>query len=417
MIEKTKELLIGGVPAVELAEEYGTPLYVYDAEILRTRYRQLEEAFSTRHENFSISYAVKANFNPEIAELLVEEGAHLDCASPAEIMLAEKLVGTEEIMYTAPYTPGEEIDYAAEKNSTINFDGIYALENASSLPDRVSFRIDPGIGRGDFGLVLGGGDTKFGVPEDRAVEAYRKAVERGAERFGIHMMTGSNVRDPDYFAEITGKLLEIAGEIRSELDIEFEFVDIGGGLGIPYKPGDEPLDVEETAEKVMDAFEKGVEEHGLGNPELRIEPGRFLTAESGVLLTRVTGVRTKQDRTFIGTDTGMHHMIRPMLFDAHHEILMANEPERPVEGEKTVVGLVCSSTDVIAEQRSLPSVEKGEILAIMNAGAYGFSMASHWNTRPLPAEIMVEDGDSRVIRDAEDDTAVFHGTQMFDPRN
>lgn len=412
MIERERKLEIGEISADELAEEFDTPLYAYDKETIQDRYRRLEEAFGSRYENFEIHYAVKANSNPEIVRTLVEMGAGLDCASKAEMMLASELVDSRNIIYTGPFNREDELQYAAEKNVTINLDGTYLLDKFDKFPKKICFRVDPGIGKGKHGLAFGGGDTKFGVEEDEVVEAYRKAMEKGAEEFGIHMMTGSCVLDPEYFEQITERLLDIAGRVREELGIEFEFIDIGGGLGIPYEPDEEPLDLEETAERVTEMFRQKADEHDLGRPELRIEPGRFLVAESGVLLTEVTGVKEKGRKTFVGTDTGMHHMIRPMLLDAYHEIVLANDLERPVESEKDVVGPVCSSTDVMAEDRPLPRVEQGNILGIMNAGAYGFTMASHWNSRPLPAEVMVEDGQVNVIREREGLKDLFHGTSM-----
>jgi diaminopimelate decarboxylase len=407
----TGKLEIGGLEADEIAEEYETPIFVYDAQKIRDQYRRLDEAFSSRYEDFSINFAVKSNFNPSIARLLVKEGAGLDCAAKSEILLANE-VGADEIMYTAPYNRKDEIEYAIEHGATVNLDSIFLLEKIDEMPDEICFRIDPGLGEGDHGLVFGGGDTKFGIPEDRAVEAYRKAKERGAERFGIHMMTGSNVRDPKYFGQITEKLLEIAGEIAEELDIEFEFVDIGGGLGVPHRPDQEELDVDAAAENVTEKFTEGIEEHDIGRPQLRIEPGRFLIAQSGHLLSRVTGVKKKGGTEFVGIDTGMHHNIRPMLLDAYHEILLANDLERPVDGEKNVVGPVCSSTDVMAEDRELPDMEEGDVVSIEDIGAYGFTMASHWNSRPLPAEVLVEDGEAKVIREREGLRDVFHGTEL-----
>lgn len=405
------ELEIGGVKSTELAEEFDTPLFVYDAEKIREQYRRLDRAFSSRYSDFRISFAVKSNFNLGIASILVDEGAGLDCAAKSEILLANE-VEAEEIMYTAPYNRKDEIEYAIEHGATVNLDSIFLLDKIDEMPEEICFRIDPGIGKGDFGLVLGGGDTKFGIPEDRAVEAYRKAKERGVEKFGIHMMTGSNVRDPEYFGQITGKLLEIAGRIAEELEIEFEFVDIGGGLGIPYRPEQQELDVEATAENVTEKFKEGIEEYEIGRPELRIEPGRFLVAQSGHILTRVTGVKEKRGTEFVGIDTGMHHNIRPMLLDAYHEILLANNLERKTEGEKTVVGPVCSSTDVMAEDRELPGMREGDLISIEDIGAYGFTMASHWNSRPLPAEILVEEGEAEVIREREGLRDIFHGTQL-----
>lgn len=329
---------------------------MYEAEKIREQYKKLEDSFGQHYKDFRINFAVKSNFNPSIVELLVQEGAGLDCAARSEMMLAEEL-GANEVMYTAPYNRKEEIEYAVEKGATVNLDSVFLLDKIDEMPEEICFRIDPGIGEGDHGLVFGGGDKKFGVPEERAVEAYRKAKERGAESFGIHMMTGSNIRDPEYFGEITEKLLEIAGMISRELDIEFEFVDIGGGLGIPYRPDQEELDIEGTAEKVAEAMKDGIKKYDIGEPELRIEPGRYLVAQSGHLLSRLTGVKQKGGKEFVGIDTGMYHNIRPMLLDAYHEIILANDPERPTDKERTVVGPVCSSTDVMAEERKLPEMK------------------------------------------------------------
>jgi len=405
-----EKLEIGGIKADELAEKFETPLYVYDAEKIREQYRKLENAFKSQYDNFQINYAVKANSNPAIAEILVDEGAGLDCASQAELQLAEYLdVGSEDKLYTAPFNRKEDLEFAVEQEATVNLDSVELLEKLSEMPERIAFRIDPGIGRGDFGLVLGGG-SKFGISKEEAVKGYRKAKENGVERFGVHMMTGSNVTDPEYFGEITERLLRIAGEIAEEVEIEFEFIDIGGGLGIPYRPEDEELDVEAAAENTVTAFREGLEKHEVGEPELWVEPGRFLVAESGVLLTQVTGVKQK-DKAYIGTDTGMHQMIRPMLYDAYHEIKLASDLNREVTGEKDVVGCVCEN-DFLARDRKLPDIETGELLAVMNAGAYGFVMASNWNSRPLPQEILVEDSESEVIREKQDRQEVFHGTEI-----
>ncbi len=414
MINKEDKLQIGGVDAAEITKEHGTPLYVYDKETIQKQYQKLDEAFSTRYSDFSISYAVKANNNPAIVKTLVEQGAGLDCASKAEIMLASELVESEKIIYTAPFPSKEELEYALEKEVTLNLNSVKTLEKLEEIetvPERLSFRIDPGMGKGDFGLVLGDG-SKFGVPEERAIEAYSKAKELGVERFGIHMMTGSNVNDPEYFGQITEKLLQIAAEISEETGIEFEFVDIGGGIGIPYRPEEDELELDKAAENTVDAFEKGINNYDIGKPTLKVEPGRFLVAGSGVLLTRVMEIKQKQ-KTFVGTDTGMHQMIRPMLYDAYHEVVVANDLERPLEYKKDVVGCVCEN-DYLAKDRKLPKIKEKDLLGIMNAGAYGFTMASNWNSRPLPPEVLVENGEMRLIREGQDDRDVFHGTELED---
>jgi diaminopimelate decarboxylase len=412
---RNQELEISGVPASKIAEKYRTPLYVYDAEKIREQYRKLEEAFSSRYQNFQINYAVKANFNPEISRILVEEGAGLDCASKAEMMLADK-IGADEIMYTAPYSREDELSYAVEHGAFVNLDSIFLLDKMDEVPESICFRIDPGIG-GDDLSVIGAGATKFGVTEEKAVEAYRKAIDKGVEKFGIHMMTGSNIRDPEYFGRITEKLLEVAAKISDELSIEFEFVDIGGGFGVPYKPEEDQLDIEKTAEKVTDTFRKGVERYDIGNPELRVEPGRFLVAESGHLLTRVTGKKKKKGNTYVGVDAGMHNFLRPMLMGTHHEIEKIGTHQSELS-EKTLVGSSCTTVDKLAEKRELPELESDDILSIENTGAYGFSLsASYWNGKPMPAEVLVENGETRLIREREEKEAILHGTKLEKDEN
>lgn len=412
MIRREDELVIGGVHAQHLVETYETPLYVYDAATIRDRYAAVETAFTDRYENTRLHYAVKANNNPSILDLLLEEGAGFDCGSPAEIWLA-KQVGAEpeDILYTGAYNRADELAYAVEQGVTINLDAPYLLEKLQEVPERLSFRVNPGIGDGEFGLVFAGEDAKFGTAEERVVEAYRAAQENGVESFGIHMMTGSNIRDPTYFERITSKLLDIAGTVRAETDVPFEFVDIGGGLGIPYEPTDEPLRIEEMADCVTATFKEKTSEHGLGEPELWMEPGRYIVGEAGVLLTQVTGVKNT-GKTFVGVDTGMHHMIRPMLLGAHHEIIVANDLDRGDISRKDIVGPICSSTDVLAADRAMPDVRNGDVLGIMNAGAYGFTMASNWNTRSLPAEVLVEDGEAVVIRERQEWDDMFAGTRL-----
>jgi diaminopimelate decarboxylase len=413
MIERDDQLRIGGVSTTALVDEFDTPLYVYDQETIRERYNEVVDTFRQYYDDFDLHYAVKANSNPAILQTLHDEGAGFDCGSPAEIRLVRKIgADQEEILYTGLYNRRDELDYALEQGVPINLDSDVLLDKMDRLPETLSFRVNPGIGRDNFGLIFAGEGVKFGVPEEEIVDAYRKAADRGVERFGMHMMTGSCVLDPDYFQTVTEKLLEIAGRVSDELDIEFEFIDIGGGLGIPYRQDEDRLDIDETAHKVTETFKQGIEEHGLGRPELRMEPGRYLVAEAGVLLTQVTAVK-ETDRTFVGIDTGMHHMIRPMLLDAYHEIVLASDLEREPDGPKTVVGPVCSSTDTMAEDRDLPPVEDGDVLAIMDAGAYGYVMASNWNTRRLPAEIMVTEDGPELVRGRQSFKQMFQNTPFF----
>lgn len=403
MNEKTEGLKIGGVGAEKLTEEFGTPLYVYNFEKIREQYRRLSEAFEENFDQSGINYAVKANPNPSILSVLSEEDARFDCASLAEMKAALEFNDPEDIIYTAPFPPQEELEFAAEKDITVNFNSIEAFRRAEQLPERISFRIDPGIGEGSFGLKLGGG-SKFGIEEENALEAYREAKEAGVERFGIHMMTGSGVLNPEYFGKVTRKLGEIAENISEELGIEFEFIDLGGGLGVPYRPEQAELDIEKTAENIREALD-----HFDFEAEIMMEPGRFLVAESGTLIANVQGVLEK-NKTYVGLDTGMHQFLRPMLYDAYHEIEAVNSSEESFTVD--IVGLVCENTDKLAEDREISKVERDDLLAVRDVGAYGFAMASNWNTRPKPPEVKIEDGHPEVIREGQQWRDVFHGTEF-----
>ena len=317
--------------------------------------------------------------------------------------IALRFNDVEEVIYTAPFPPQEELEFAARNGVTINFNSIEAFERAEELPERISFRIDPGIGQGDFGLDFGGG-SKFGVNEENALEAYRKAKKAGVERFGIHMMTGSGVLDPEYFGKITRKLGQIAENISEKLGIEFEFIDIGGGLGVPYRPEEDDIDVEKVAENVSEAFDEFD-----FDAEVMMEPGRFLVAQSGILITEVQDVREKE-KTYVGLNSGMHHFLRPMLYDAYHEIEAVDPSNEKMDAN--IVGLVCENTDTFAEDREISRVQRGDHIAIRDVGAYGFAMASNWNTRPLPPEIMVDGEQVEVIREAQVWSDVFHGTDF-----
>jgi diaminopimelate decarboxylase len=407
MVDGLDKMRINGSKVTEIAEKHGTPLYVYNEDKIREQYRELEESLCSRYVKVHINYAVKSNFNPRIAEILIDEGAGLDCASKAELELADRL-DAEEVMYTAPYNRKDELEYAVEKGAEVNLDSVFLLDKMSEVPEMICFRIDPEIDS-DRDLMFAGGDAKFGISEEKAVEAYRKAKKMGVEKFGIHMMTGSNVTDASYFEYITERLLKVAKKVSRQVGIEFEFVDIGGGLGIPYRPEEDSLDIDAAAEGIVKEMKKGIEQYDIGEPELRLEPGRYLTAEAGHLISRVTGVKQK-DTEYVGLDTGMHQILRPSLLDSYHEIRKVEKKDDPTTEERTVVGQVCSSIDVIAEERELPELKQGDLVSIEDVGAYGFVMASHWNSRPLPAEVLVQGNSVELIRERQNKEQIFHGT-------
>lgn len=400
MLEYRKgEACFGGYSLKKLAEEFGTPLYVYDQGRIEENYRRLLKAYRELYPHFEIFYAIKANNNPAIVKTLADLGAGADTSCIEEILLA-KMVGIHpsKILFTGVYSTREQLRRAAELKVNLNLEDISQVDWLDKMPEFISFRVNPGIGGGGKeGLIFAGPDAKFGVPESQIVEAYRRAKAKGAKRFGIHMMTGSNILDVDYFESIVERLLAIMVGVASELDITFEMIDIGGSLGVPYEKGVLPLDVEAVAAKVV----KKINASPFKGATVLHEPGRYLVADAGMILTQVASIK-RAERTFVGIDAGMHTLLRPALYDAYHPIDYVNNLAAPCDQKVHVVGQICENTDVIARDRMLPKELKvDDLLAIGVAGAYGFCMSSQYNTRPRAAEVMIRNEKPYLIRERE----------------
>ncbi|GAB4338770.1 MAG: diaminopimelate decarboxylase [Calditrichia bacterium] len=401
----------------ELTNRYGTPLYFYDAEKIRENIRKLKKSVAKYLDNFRIQYPIKTNGNPHILRLITKEGLVADCSSPAEVWIARKC-GFDMInsTYTGNFETVEDYTAAVEAGMIVNLDDIRVDDLLKAgRPEVLSFRINPGIGRGGFeGIITGGTDAKFGIPYEKAEEAYRTALAAGFKRFGIHMMTGSNILEPFYFAEITQKLLMVAGEVFGPLGIQPEFVNIGGGLGIPYTEQERELDLDLTFRHVSEVFLEAVGKYRLGNPVLVLEPGRFLVGNAGYLISRVTHLKHSY-RPYLGLDAGMNVFIRPALYKAYHK--MSFVPSRPDQDEKQpylIAGQICENSDIHPAKREIAGVEKGDFCVIHDAGAYGYAMASNYNHRPRPAEVLWEGGKIRLIRKADTPQDIFRNVPDFE---
>ncbi len=410
-------LYFDGIDATVLAKKYGTPLLITSERRLIDNYSRIVSAFRKNYRNFRINYAIKANPNPNIIAIIAKRGGGTDVASVGEIDIALMAgVPRDRIMFSPNNVSAEDFRYAIDRHIPVNFDDIgqYELALRYANPDLVSFRLNPGFGKGEFpGIVTAGPQAKFGIPETHIMKCYALAKKSGVKRFGIHAMGGSNVLSPEYFAAITSRITEVAGRIAKKIGIEFEFIDIGGGLGVPYRNEDHDLDIERTAKLVVDRFRDGCDKSDLGNPTLTVEPGRYLVADTTILLGTVNNVK-RYSKTFIGTDIGMNVLIRPALYNAHHEILVANRMGRPNSGKATVVGQICENTDAIARDRSLPSVSVGDTLAVLNAGAYVYSMSNQYNSIPRPMELLITKTGKELVmrrRETKEDvlrTVIFH---------
>jgi diaminopimelate decarboxylase len=390
--------LYGGFPLHSLAKKYNTPLIVYSMKRLSNNISRLREAFV--NSPVKIHYAVKANYNPYIVSRIINSGAGIDAANLNEVKLALQLgARVQDIIATPNNLSADELLEISKLNVTINFDHGGQMELIkNNLPETVSFRINPGIGKGEFaGITTAGHNVKFGIPPEDAIEAYRRARKYGAQKFGIHMMTGSNVLEPEFFRESTDRFFSIASEICDSLGIEFSFLDVGGGFGVPYNSYNDPLDIVKTAGYIKENFSRYRGNGYFKSSELIIEPGRYIIADAAILLSEITSIKNS-DHRIMGLDTGMNTMIRIPLYGAHHDIKIAGYDESEYGTMFDVVGQVCENTDYLVHNILLPDAHTGDLALILNAGAYVSSMASNYNLLGTPAEVAIDEGIDKLIR-------------------
>lgn len=413
-------LHFGGCDTRELAEQFGTPLYVYSEDRIIQNYQRLLNAYQKRYQRFKVFYAVKANNNPAIVQRLGKEGVGADASCVPEIKIAQMVgIPNDRILYSAVYPSEKDIKFALDAGVKINIEDISQLEVLKRLgvPEFLCMRVNPGIGSsGIKGLIFAGPGAKFGIPEKDIEEAYKKAKEMGVKRFGIHMMTGSNILNPDYFGSIVERLLDIAGPIGQKLGIQFDFIDLGGSLGIPYKPEEQEIDIEAVATIVTTRLKEKLHQYKMGEPVIVHEPGRYLMGDAGLLLSKVVAIK-QSEQTFIGLDAGMHTLLRPALHDAYHHIWLANDLDAPCDAHVNLVGQICESTDTFARNRQMPSkIKVHDLLAFSNTGAYGFCMSSNYNSQPKAAEVMISKGEARLIRKRETYEDIIRGVSISPSR-
>lgn len=393
--------------AAELAEHYGTPFHIYDeAGILETGER-LKKAFSGI-EGFREYYAVKALPNPRILEIMKELDFGFDCSSIPELILSRQVGGRgEDIMFTSNNTTNEEfLAAAAEGGSILNLDDISLVAKVPEFPELVCFRYNPGPRRTGNIIIGNPVEAKYGITHDQLISAYKMAMERGAKRFGLHTMVASNERDYTYMVETARMLLQISALVEEELGIRFEFLNIGGGLGIPYDPADSALDLDAMAEEITELFDEFKSEHGYA-PRMYMESGRWVTGPHGALITRAINHKSTY-RKYIGVDSCMSSLMRPAMYDAYHHLDVISKTDQPKAEVYDVVGSLCENNDKFAVQRSLPQIQEGDLLAIHDTGAHGHAMGFQYNGRLRPKELLLRtDGSVALIRRAETNQDYF----------
>lgn len=386
-----------GIDPTELAEKYGTPLYVCNERILRERCRDLKNLVT--YPNFVVDYSAKANSNLAFLQIVKSEGLEVDAMSPGEIYV-EKMAGFEphEIFYICNNVSEEEMLYAIKEGVITSVDSLSQLEQYGKLNPggEVAIRFNPGVGAGHHEkVVTAGKKTKFAVDPEFIPQVKEILKKYDLKLIGINQHIGSLFMTGEAFVKSIGSLLEIAKQFEN-----LKFIDMGGGFGIPYKKefDEAPLDLKDLGKHIDEALYKFAEEYG-SQVTFRIEPGRYISAESNVLLGTVHAVKYNHDKKFIGTDLGFNVLQRPIMYDSYHgiEVFRKSDVKSEKEETVTVVGNICESGDILAKERTLPEIFEKDILCVLDAGAYGYAMSSNYNNRLRPAEILIRESNEVVV--------------------
>jgi diaminopimelate decarboxylase len=397
---ENSHLIIEGVDVIDLAERYGTPLYVTSRGKLESNITRFQRAFSEA----DLYYAVKANNNLSIMKIIAEMGFGADVFSDGELYLA-LIAGfnRDKILFNGNSKNDDDIKAGISAGVTFSVDSLDELEAISEMAKdeiNIAFRVNPDVSPQTHPKIATGlRESKFGIPWEQIVNAYRKALEtKNIRPVGIHCHIGSQIMSVDPFIEALNRMFDVAIEVE-KLGVDLEFLDMGGGIGIPYKEGENGPSLEVFSAKIFETFEERGSDLK-SSPTLILEPGRSIVGDTTVLITKVNAVK-RAFKNFVAVDAGFNLLIRPAFYGSYHRIVVANKmDEEPVE-KYTVVGPICETGDILAEDRKLPEVKRGDYIAIFDTGAYGFAMSSQYNGRLRCAEVMVSGRRSYLIRERE----------------
>jgi len=405
----------------ELTQQFPTPFHLYDEKAIRANARALKAAFAW-NPGFKEYFAVKAAPNPYLMKILEAEGFGADCSSLPELMLAESVgLSGEEIIFSANDMPANEVVKAAELGAVINLDDITHiefLEQCAGLPEAISIRYNPGPLKSGNAIIGHPEEAKYGFTREQLFDGYRILRDKGVKRFGLHTMVASNELDATYFIETAQILFNLVVELSVELEIKVEFVNIGGGIGIPYKPEESPVDLAFVGEGIRKLYEEKIEKAGLAPLDVNMECGRIITGPYGWLVSRVLHKKNTY-KQFVGLDACMANLMRPALYGAYHHITVPGKEGQPHDVVCDVTGSLCENNDKFAIDRALPKMEVGDLVVIHDAGAHGHAMGFNYNGKLRSAELLLrENSEVAEIRRAEsvDDyfaTLDFEGLQAF----
>jgi diaminopimelate decarboxylase len=388
-----------------LSAQYPTPFYLYDEKAIRAHARRFLKAFS-RFPNFREFFAVKACPNPYILKILASEGIGADCSSLPELILAERAgIEGERIMFSSNETPENEYVYANLKGAVINLDDIthvdYLEKALGAMPELISFRYNPGPLREGNAIIGKPEEAKYGLTREQLFEAYALARAKGSKRFALHTMVASNELNPDYFVETAKMLFELCVELKSRLGIRIEFVDLGGGIGIPYRPGQKAVDYDYVADGIEKAYNSLIKPAGLDPLGISFECGRPFTGPYGWLVTRAIHEKHIY-REYIGVDACMADLMRPGMYGAYHHVSVAGKEDAKPTKRYDVVGSLCENCDKFAVERDLPEIAIGDFVIVHDAGAHGRAMGFNYNAKLRAGELLLrEDGKVVEIRRRE----------------
>lgn len=405
----------------EMKKTYPTPFHLYDEKGIRKNAKKLQEAFSW-NPGFREYFAVKATPNPFIINILKELGCGVDCSSQTELMMAEAMgYRGEGIMFSSNDTPPEEFRLADRLGAIINLDDFTHIDflekTIGHIPETISCRYNPGgLFKISNDIMDNPGDSKYGMTADQLKEAFRVLKEKGAKRFGIHAFLASNTVTNEYYPMLARVLFEKAVQLKEETGADIRFINLSGGIGIPYRPDQEPNDIAAIGEGVRQAYEEILVPAGMGDVALCTELGRFMLGPYGCLVT--TAIHEKHThKEYIGVDACAVNLMRPAMYGAYHHITVMGKEDRPHDHKYDVTGSLCENNDKFAIDRMLPEIEKGDILVIHDTGAHGFSMGYNYNGKLRSAELLLkEDGSVQMIRRAEtpeDYFATFDFSGLF----
>ena len=402
----------------EIIKEYPTPFHLYDEKGIRENAKAVQEAFAW-NPGFREYFAVKATPNPFLINILKEYGCGCDCSSMTELMMADALgFQGEEIMFSSNDTPAEEFAFAAKIGATINLDDFthidFLAENVG-IPETICCRYNPG-GVFELGtdIMDNPGDAKYGFTKEQIIEGYKKLMKLGAKNFGIHAFIASNTVSNEYYPTLAGILFELAVELKEKTGANITFINLSGGIGIPYTPDKEPNDIAVIGEGVRKQFEKILVPAGLGDVSIFTELGRFMLGPYGNLVTKCIHQKHIY-KEYVGLNTCACDLMRPAMYGAYHHITVLGKENAPCDHKYDVTGSLCENNDKFAIDRMLPKIDMGDLLVIHDAGAHGFSMGYNYNGKLRSAEVLLkEDGSTQLIRRAETPDDYFRTFDCFD---